>query len=66
MMGGEFGENKLQLDLSGCNSKYDRLRSFIHGSGAAGARRLQIFGDGTPSSRFRQHAVEAWRLQSHF
>jgi hypothetical protein len=39
---------------------------FIHASDAAGAQRLQILGDGTPSSRFRQHTVNAWRLQSHF
>ena len=44
----------------------DRINSSIHGSGAAGARRIQILGDGTPSSRFRQHTVDAWRLQSHF
>jgi hypothetical protein len=31
-----------------------------------GARRLQGFGGGTPSSRFQQHTVDAWPLQSHF
>jgi hypothetical protein len=51
---------------SGCNSKCDRIYLYIHGWGAAGTRRLQGFGGGTPSSRFRQHTVDAWPLQSHF
>ena len=40
--------------------------SYIPSLGAARARRLQGFGAGTPSSRFRQHPVDAWPLQLYF